>query len=77
MVLGPKSFKVVSSDSKKHMNGTIDIRGNTVKNTVKNFGSDLNQKVTDISLKGDSASTYRPRSHISVQKLRNVRICVQ
>ena len=55
------------------MNGPIDIRGNT----VKDIASDLNQRVTGISLKGDSVSTDRPRSKVAFQKFRNAGICVQ
>jgi hypothetical protein len=54
------------------MNGTIDIRGNT----VKNIGSDLNQMVTGTSLKDDSVSTHKTHSHAVFQTLRTAGICV-
>jgi hypothetical protein len=55
------------------MNGTIDIRGNTVKNIV----SDVNKRVTSTSLKGHNVSTHRPRSHVAFQTLRTAGICVE
>jgi hypothetical protein len=55
------------------MNEPFDIRGNR----VKNIGSNVNQRDTGFSLKDDSISTRRPRSHVAFQTLRNAGICVQ
>jgi hypothetical protein len=68
-----QNLRTVSCYIKQRVNGSIDIRGNT----VKNIGSDLNQMVICTSLKDDGVSTHKPRSHVAFQTVRTAGICVE